>query len=432
MDQIIRNKKSVVGICLLGVFLVYPFQAYALPSFDWHGFLETAYGVKISNDETKKKHYNLFEQRFQLKTTYFVEGENYFSQKSTVFNFKADGVVDGYFDGHSTGDIREMNLSLTPFSLMDVKAGRQILTWGTGDYLFINDMFPKDYVSFFLGRHDEYLKKPSDALKMSFYPQAFNLDVIVMKFEPNTHAQGDQLSFFDSFEGGIAGDESLRYLIEPSSKVSNSEIALRLYRQFGSLEAALYYFHGFDKSPRSYHNEIKKELYYEKLDVYGASIRTPFAGGISNIEIGYISSSQDPDGDNRLIQNSMLKAMTGYSKDLGNDLSVGVQYYYEQTLDYGAYKRNLLPQDFSWDQQRHVLTQRITKLFKQQTVTCSLFNFYSPSDQDGYLRLNTGYDMNDQWNITTGINIPWGEEEKTEFGQMERNKNIYLRVRYTF
>ena len=155
-------------------------------------------------------------------------------------------------------------------------------------------------------------------------------------------------------------------------------------------------------------------------------------GGIVNAEVGYLNSREDSSGANRLIQNSMLKGMLGYSKDLGNDLSVGFQYYYEQILDYDQYRDNLFSADYRWDEYRHVVTQSLRKLFKQQTVTASMFNFYSPSDRDGYVRASIGYDITDQWNMTTGVNIPWGEDEITEFGQMKHNKNIYARVRYTF
>lgn len=398
-----------------------------------HGFIEADYGVKISDDKTKKDSVNLLEQRLQLKTTYFFEGENYLADKSGVINFKSDFTVDEYFSGKTGFDLREFNLSLTPFDFMDAKLGRQILTWGTGDYLFINDMFPKDYVSFFIGRNDEYLKKPSDAIKLSFYPDKINIDFVVIPyFTPNTHAKGDRVSFFDSFQGGIAGLTSDRHLISPSFQMSNNEYALRFYRNLGSNEIAFYYFRGFDKSPRSYKDEAARQLYYERLDVYGASIRGPILGGIGNVEAGYVNSREDSNGNNRLIANSMFKAMIGYSKDFGNDLKIGFQYYYEQTLKYANYRDNLLSQDYRWDEYRHLLTNRITKLLMDQTLMLSLFIFYSPSDRDGYVRPSASYDINDQWKVTFGANLPWGEDDITEFGQMKKNKNIFVRVRYSF
>lgn len=430
MDQI--NKYTLIIIFILCILFVDNENVLAaLP--EWQGFVEFDYGIKLSDDSTKRDNFNLFEQRLQLESSYYFEGENILAEKGGVFNFKGDFTVDEYFNGRTDFYLRELNFSFSPHDIVDAKIGRQTLTWGTGEYLFINDMFPKDYVSFFLGRNDEYLKKPSDAVKLSFYPKQVNVDLIIIpSFTPNTHATGDRLSFFDSFQGGITGVDSSRSLIEPAFQMSNNEYALRLYRNLGSNEVAFYYFRGFDKSPRSYLDEANQKLYYERLDVYGSSIRGPFLGGIANAEAGYVNSREDSSGDNRMIANSMFKSMVGYSKDLGNDLSVGFQYYYEKILDYDNYRENLLPMDYFWDESRHVLTQCLTKLFKQQTVRVSFFNFYSPSDKDGYMRSSIGYDITDQWNVTGGCNIPWGEEEITEFGQMEKNKNIFLRMRYSF
>ena len=47
---------------------------------------------------------------------------------------------------------RELNISFSPSQNSDVKLGRQILTWGTGDYIFLNDLFAKNWQSFFAGR----------------------------------------------------------------------------------------------------------------------------------------------------------------------------------------------------------------------------------------------------------------------------------------
>ena len=398
-----------------------------------HGFVEADYGIKVSDDNTKRDNFNLLEQRLQLKSKYIFRGDNFLAQKGSIINFKGYFTVDEYFSGKTDFELREFNLALTPFDFMDAKLGRQILTWGTGDYLFINDMFPKDYISFFIGRNDEYLKKPSDAVKLSFYPEAVNIDFIVIPyFTPNTHAKGDRVSFFDSFQGGIAGINSDRHLVSPAFTMENNEYAVRLYRNIASNEVALYYFRGFDKSPRSYENQVLRRLFYQRVDVYGTSIRGSFMSGIANIEAGYTNSREDSDGDNRLIENSMFKAMAGYEKDLGNDFKVGFQYYYEQKLDYDNYEASLLPGDLIFDEFRHLLTQRIAKLYKNQTVTVSLFNFYSPSDKDGYVRPSVGYNITDQWTVTAGANIPWGEDDMTEFGQMKRNKNIFARVRYSF
>ena len=422
-------KRIIIAFVIL--FLL-PVSVFA-QGLDIHGFIEMDYGAKLSDDTTKNDSYNMAEARLQLQLSHYFSGENYLADKGSAINLKADFLVDGYYSGKTSFDLREANFVFTPWDFMDVKAGRQTLTWGTGDYLFINDQFPKDFESFFMGRDDEYLKKPSDALKTSFYPKLANIDFIWIPYvTSNTLPKGDRLSFFDSFQGGISGTESDRDIIEPAFKLSNSEYTMRIYKNLGSNEVAFYYFRGFNKNPQSYKNEAARQLYHERRDVYGGSLRGPFADGVGNVEFGYNYSREDPDGKNRMIENSHFEAMAGYEKDLGSDFKVGFQYLLEQKLDYSNYQDNLLPNDYRWDEFRHVLTNRITKLYMNQTLRISLFTFWSPSDNDGYVRPSASYDITDQWKTTLGANLPWGEDEHTFFGQMKRNKNVYLRVRYAF
>ncbi|MFH1875260.1 MAG: hypothetical protein ABH865_00025 [Candidatus Omnitrophota bacterium] len=425
--------RNTVGLILVGILFMAQ-TAHAAEFPQWHGFIEQAYGGRLSHDSLPKhKRYNMLEQRAQLKTRYAIPGENVLSRGNGVLSYKGDFLLDEYSTTTASYEVREINLAFSPGRLTDIKIGRQVLTWGTGDYLFINDLFPKDYVSFYIGRDDEYLKKPSDALRISFYPRAANIDfVLIPRFTANSMPDGARLSFFDSFQGGIAGQESQRDLVKPAWQGENIQYALRVYRTFVSAEAAVYYYRGFDPAPRSYLDEANRKLFYERLDAYGASLRGPLLGGIGNVEMGYYNSRQDPRGTNRLIENSMLKMLVGYEKDFGNDLKAGAQYLYEQKLDYDNYRSALLSRDYYWDQYRHLLTQRITKLYKNQTVTVGLFNFWSPSDNDGYVRASCAWAVSDQWKVTMGVNIPWGEDGITDFGMMEKNKNVFLRVRYSF
>ena len=75
---------------------------------------------------------------------------------------------------------------------------------------------------------------------------------------------------------------------------------------------------------------------------------------------------------------------------------------------------------------------RITKLFWLQTLEASCFAFYSPTDDDAHLRPRFTWQINDQWKATVGANIFFGKHDWTEFGQLEDNDNVYMRLRYSF
>src|SRR4030043_2032577 len=169
---------------------------------------------------------------------------------------------------------------------MDLKVGRQILTWGTGDYIFINDLFPKDYKSFFIGRDDEYLKAPSDALKSSLYTKILNFDLVYTpRFNTDRFINGKQLSYFNPQLGRLAGDDAVIYPRKRDEWFEDSEIAFRLYRDIESYGLALYGYNGFWKSPVGFDPQAGKAT-FPRLSVYGLSARGKVWKGIGNIEMG--------------------------------------------------------------------------------------------------------------------------------------------------
>jgi hypothetical protein len=124
--------------------------------------------------------------------------------------------------------------------------------------------------------------------------------------------------------------------------------------------------------------------------------------------------------------------LLGYEKELAPDLTGSVQYYLEQMDDHGEYLASLPPGSPARDRKRHLLTLRLTRLAMNQNLRLSLFNFYSPSDEDGYLRLSGLYKVTDAVRVELGANFFFGEDEHTFFGQFEEASNIYAGIRTGF
>jgi hypothetical protein len=102
----------------------------------------------------------------------------------------------------------------------------------------------------------------------------------------------------------------------------------------------------------------------------------------------------------------------------------------EQLMGYGAYADSLGGSS-KRDEFRHVITLQLTQLLMNQTLELSLSGYYSPSDQDAYLRPKISYDCTDSIILETGANIFIGKADHTFFGQFENNTNIYAAVRYS-
>jgi len=391
--------------------------------FEFHGFWDARGGLRTQVDPHESKTATLEETRLQL---HFFKSLDW-----AKFRIKSDFLYEGV-KGKADVDLREANALFTPFEFMELKLGRQILTWGTGDYVFINDLFPKDYKSFFIGRDDEYLKAPSDALKASFFTPIFNLDfVYTPRFNADRFIDGERLSYFNPQLGRLAGQDAVISPLQRDEWFGDDEIALRLSRDIKGYGLALYGYHGFWKSPMGFDPQAG-EASFPRLSAYGLSVRGAVWKGIGNFEMGYYDSRDDRSGDNPFIPNSQLRYLAGYEQEVAKDFTVGVQYYLEQMLQYDAYQRTLPPGSYAADQFRHVLTLRLTKLLLYQDLKLSFFIFYSPSDQDVYIKPNVHYNITDHWSAEVGANIFVGENDHTFFGQFKNDTNVYSGVRWSF
>ncbi|MDF1584199.1 MAG: hypothetical protein P1P78_12910 [Methyloprofundus sp.] len=398
------------------------------------GFLEARGGIRTQNDPYEDQ-MSLGEIRLHLDLQKEIGP---FSLK-LVNDFLYDAVVDAYDINLNTGkgwiDLREANITFSPLSFMDIKVGRQILTWGTGDLIFINDLFPKDWQAFFIGRDLEYLKAPSDALKTSFFTDYVNLDFIYTPwFDADRSITGERLSYYNPMTGYLAGQNAI---IDPQSP-SAGEFALRLYKNIGINELALYAYHGFWKSPMGFIPPTTEtnsgQAYYPKMRSLGASIRRPFWQGIANIEVGYYDSYEKNSSNNPFVPNSEARFLIGYEQEIVKNFSIGMQYYIEWMQDYHHYaaSQEQIGAPATLDEVRHLLTNRLTLMTHQQNVTWSLFTFFSPSDVDAYFRPDVSYKVNDFWTVTVGGNFFVGKNQSSFFGQFEKNNNVYGSVRFSF
>ncbi len=403
--------------------------------FDVSGFLDFRGGVRTQPDRHQEEDAILGEARAQLEWEKAFEQATVNITVDFLFDAVADTQVIDLHRGRGWLDLRKAYVDLTPLDFLDVRVGRQVLTWGTGDLVFLNDLFPKDWQSFFAGRDVEYLKAPSDAIRFGAYSDWLNVDfVYVPLFNPDRYITGRRISYYSPALGRRAGEDRIVDSDRPNRYFHDDEMHLRLHRRIESIELAAYAYRGYWKSPGG-QEPLTGRATFPDLDAYGASIRGPLLEGIANFETSYYHSRDDLDGDDPFVNNSQLRLLTGFERDLpelAQDLTLGVQYYVEWMMDYGDYRGNLPAGTNPADEVRHLTTFRVTRKLMNQDLTLSLFAFYSPSDTDAYLRPKINYRIDDHWSVEVGGNIFLGRQDYTFFGQFERNSNVYAALRYGF
>lgn len=414
-----KRKKIVLSslICLLlSVFWLLP-SAFA-GELSLHGFLQTDYSLRVSDNnppDAQKGNLIWGEERVQLKSSFYPSGSRMgFFLKSDFYHDD----VEEYF----RGELREayFDLSGDNFAL---RMGRQIITWGVGDLLFINDVFPKDWQAFYSGRPLQYLKIGVDSLKLDLYSDLVNTELIIIPtFTPDILPSSRRFHVLAPFRNMT--------IKEPESGLANAEYALRLYRYWGNFDISAYFYRGFFHHPGQENN--RDFFYYPKLAVYGLSLQGNALGGVVSAEYGYYDSRDDPEGKIPGIDNSQSKFLIGYQKAFRGDFTVGLQYYGELMYEYRQYEDNL-PSTFVKRKQLHqYLTLRLTKLLKYQTLKLSLFSFYSPDEEDFLIMPAVSYNFTDNFQATFGANIFGGRNTNTALGQHDKDDNIHLTLRYSF
>lgn len=398
------------------------------------GFLDLRAGTRTQRDPYSRTA-SIAEARLRL------EAER---QVGSVFlRGSTDLVVDPLFDswapdletGQGFIDLREAYGSFSPAPWLDVKAGRQVLTWGTGDLPFINDLFPKDWVAFFTGREMEYLKAPSDAVRAGIFTDVANIDLVYTpRFDADRFIRGDRVSFYNPLLGRPSGRDAPVQTDAPDEWFNDSEYSARIYRNAGGTELAAYGYLGYWKSPAGF-DAASGRARFPRLAVYGASARTQLAGGIASAEVGYYDSREDQGGDDPFVDNSEARILVGFERDLpevAHSLTLGVQYYLEEMMQYSEYKRTLPNGVPMREESRHSVIIRVNKLLLEQRLTLSLYTYTSPTDGDTFLKPTATYAVDDSWSVTIGGNAFAGSDDRTFLNQFGPNTNVYAALRFSF
>jgi hypothetical protein len=387
-----------------------------------HGFVQGNYSLNTAGDNPDGKDFKWSEERAQLKLESVADPFRLF--------IKGDAFYDN-LDKVTSTELREGYVDYTA-EKWDARIGRQVVTWGVGDLLFINDVFPKDYEAFFSGRPMEYLKKGVDGAKIGLYPGFASFELIAIPyFEPNNYPDPKRFWMFDPM-AGITSRESE----DPYRDLKKAETALRIYRDVAGFDTSLYYYHGFSRQPSVLPDNpvtpLKLTLFYPELSVYGASLQGRALDGVLSLESGYYDSRQDKNGTDPMIPNSQTRYLIGYQRQLWEDFTVGLQYYGEYMSDYSAYLQNL-PPGFPPEKRLHQLASlRLTQFMIHQTLRLSFFAFYGLSDEDYLMNPEVKYNLTDSIWVAIGGNIFGGGKLSSQFGQFAKDDNVYTQVRYEF
>jgi hypothetical protein len=381
------------------------------------GFVQqnTAFNTDGANPDGR--HYKWLEERARLQADA--------SEGAWHLLAKGDVAYD-HLGRQGESELREGYIDYTADG-WDLRIGRQVITWGLGDLVFVNDVFPKDHEALFAGRPLEYLKLGVDAVKLGVYPKFASFELVLAPdFRESRIPDAERFHLYDPMTA-VTNRETV--------KPGQGELSLRAYRDVAGWDAALYLHHGFQRIPSMRPDSLvaptRITYFYPKLSVYGASLSGRAGEGVLNLEAAYYDSRQDHAGSDFTVPNSQTRLLAAWQTQPWEDFTLNLQYYAELMHNYAAYRATLpagFPAEARWS---HTLGFRATQFFLHQTLRLSVYASRNTSNGDTFLNPELRYSFNDHVWGAVGANLfggePWGQ-----FGQLARDDNAYLQLRYEF
>lgn len=336
---------------------------------------------------------------------------------------------DAAYDHLGRGDQSELREGYASYtaSKWDLRVGRQVITWGVGDLAFVNDVFPKDHEALFAGRPLEYLKRGVDAVKLGVYPQFASFEwVVAPQFRASRIPDATRFHLYDPMPA---------LTNRVTEKPSHGDMGLRIYRDVGGWDAAAYLYRGYQRTPSvrpdSMSAPTRLTFFYPELSTYGASLSGRVGEGVVSLEAAYYDSRQDRAGTDFAVPNSQTRLLIAYQLQPWEDFSLNLQYYAEHMHAYDAYRASL-PPGFPADKRRsHTASLRATQFLLHQTLRLSVYASRNTSTGDYFINPELRYSFTDRVWGALGANVfggkPWGP-----FGQLARDDNLYVQLRYEF
>lgn len=421
---------------------------------EFTGFLELQQGGNINTPGPQTNQVFMDSRRFRLQTSR--------SGASGAFYVKLDLVEDNVTN-QSEVDVREARIKLTPFEWMDLSLGKQVNTWGVADMLFINDLFPKNWVANFLGQSMEDMKDSANSYRMTTYFGNTTFDLVYHpEFAPDTTPTGCRFAVYnpnvllDSTQSKLVTDTSTCGVKtdtgRDTGKYNDSETAARLQLKAGDFDLALYTYDGFYKNPKGLtYDGSTLSGYYPALHVNGLSAEGQLGPGIFTFEAGLYDSKEDTDGDNAFIENSATKTLVGYRLDMAAWFSFGLQAYQETMANYANYETSIvtLYQNFGMtaaqaklqdayiyrkEEVHNTYTLRMTFKVQQETLWINTFVYARPEDHDNLVKFDVTKRVDNNLELAMGTNIFGGDANYAdrEFGMFQDQDNAFMRVRYNY
>lgn len=283
----------------------------------------------------------------------------------------------------------------------DVRAGRQIITWGVADALRLTDIIsPMDYTEFLAQDYDD-IRIPVGGLRVRFSREKWSMEAVAIPVS----------SFFD-----LPTDAENPWSVgpiaigaEPSHNAYNMEYGGRLAFFLSGIDFSFSALHTWNKQPVLC-NGVGE---YRRMTMLGADVSVPMGKFVVRGEVAeYLDELQT--GGTRAASTNALLGIDWYA---GNDWTLSAQYSHKYVA-LGEHRNTALS------------TLRISKELLHNTLALQTFAYIDVTNGDVFNRLSADYALNDQ--IHAVIGYDYFHADGGMFAIYNKNSELFFKLKYSF
>ena len=318
----------------------------------------------------------------------------------------------------------------------DFRFGRQIIIWGKADGLQVTDIISPMDLTEFLARDFEDIRTAVDALKLRILGDKINFEFVWAPFfKPAVIPTGDNPWAF-SLPIDNDNNENLQLIFleprEPTKKIGNSEVFGKISLYLPGIDLAFSAFYTWDDfgvtrasllpDPGIIKLELQQEYY--RVPGFGAEFSMNMGEFVLRGETAFYFNKQFEAAEliKGIFKKNNINALFGLDWYPGNDWILSAQLLDSIILDYDSAIKN--------DPHSFTATLMIEKKLLHQTLTISSFLFLGLNEMDFFNRLSADYALTDEFHIIIGVDLFGGDQGL--FGQFKKNKEAFVKVKYSF
>ena len=354
-----------------------------------------------------------------------LRGELSLQKKNTEIFFSANAVYNSLISDYSGFKIRELFVSQT-FGGFELRAGRQIITWGVADALRLSDIIsPMDYSEFLAQDYDD-IRIPENALRLKYSKNSFSAEALAV---PVIETFDLPVDGRNPWAISISGNDSIITYNVPDLKIKNMEFGGRVQWFLSGVDFSVSALRTFNKMPvflLDYNPQNQLLLCngkYQRMTMAGFDFSVPLSKFVFRGEFAeYFDEAQQPAIGQQIVSKNTANALLGVDIYPGNDWNISLQYAHKYidhyTNDLNAYRNS------------GTATVRVSKELFRNTLNINTFAYIDVADGGIYDRTTFDYAVNDMLHIALGFD--YFNADKGMFKMYDKNSEVFMKIKVSF